>query len=53
MSLPMKELKCGAQIHRIEVIEEVIVSKHQTDGRDKGGDLVIHNIAVYTQHELF
>lgn len=30
----------------------VITFKHQTDGRDKGGDPVIHNFAVYTLHYL-
>ena len=52
MSLPIKELKCGAQIHGIMDIETVVGFKHQTDGRDEVGDVAIHNLTIYTQHEL-
>ena len=50
--VPLKELKCGAQFHGIVDIKAVVASKHQTNGRDEGGDLVNHNLVVYTQHEL-
>lgn len=52
VSLPLKELECGAQIQGMMNIEEVVASKHQTDGRDEGGDLIVNNLVVNTQHEL-
>ena len=35
-------------IHGILDIEAVVGSKHQTDVRDEVGDVVIHNLAIYT-----
>lgn len=52
VSLPLKELQCGAQIQGIMNTEAVVASMDQTDGRDEGGDLIIHNLVVNTQHEL-
>lgn len=52
MCLPLKELKCRAQINRIVNIQAIVCSKHETDGRDEVGDVVIHNLAIHTQHEV-
>lgn len=33
-------------------IQAVIASKHQTDGRDEGGDMAIYNFSINAQHVL-
>lgn len=51
-TLPLKELKRGTQIYRIVDVQAVVATKHQADGSDEVGDLVVHNLAVYAEHEL-
>lgn len=49
---PLKELKGGSQIYWIVDVQAVVATKHQADGSGEVGDLVVHNLAVYAEHEL-
>ena len=48
--LPLEKLQCGAELHWVMNVENVVAPKHQTDSQHERSDVVIDHLLVNGQH---